>query len=113
MKSDKLFIIHILDAINRIESYTNNVSEQEFMTHFMIQDAVIRNIQIIGEASKKISQPLRDKYTGIEWRKIAGMRNKVIHEYFGIDLPLVWQVVKHDLPKLKSQITKLDSDFVL
>ncbi len=97
----------MLNSITRIEQYVHNVSESDFYANFLIQDAVIRNIQIIGEASKKVQDAFKQKEAHIPWRKIGAMRNKVIHEYFGIDLPSVWQVVTVDIIELKKQLTDL------
>jgi uncharacterized protein with HEPN domain len=107
---DQNFIRHILGAIERIESYTLDLSEPDFMNDFMVQDAVIRNLEIIGEASKKISQPVKEKSKEIPWKQISGMRDKLIHNYFGVDLISVWSVVKNDLSVFKNQLTKLKID---
>lgn len=109
MKDQKLYILHILDSISRIERYTDGLSEDEFYKDFLIQDAVIRNIQVIGEASKKVDILIKEAHTDIPWRQIAAMRNKVIHEYFGVDLQAVWQVIIIDLATLKYQMTELQN----
>jgi uncharacterized protein with HEPN domain len=105
---DKNFIRHILGAIERIESYTLNFSENDFMQNFMVQDAVIRNLEIIGEASKKISSQLKERHQAIPWKQIMGMRDKLIHNYFGVDLISVWSVVQNDLRTLKSELLKIN-----
>lgn len=97
--NDHNFVRHILAAIERIEAYTINCSETDFMNNFMIQDAVMRNLEIIGEASKKISGEIKNSTPEIPWRQIAGMRDKLIHDYFGVDLVAVWSVVEIDLPE--------------
>lgn len=107
--TDHNFVKHVLGAIERIESYTEGCSEDRFMNNFMIQDAVMRNLEIIGEASKKISIETKKKTPAIPWKEIAGMRDKLIHDYFGVDLVSVWSVVDQDLKDLKSQLTKLIS----
>ncbi|WKZ60703.1 MAG: DUF86 domain-containing protein [Cyclobacteriaceae bacterium] len=99
----------MLNSISRIEQYTRDISEEEFYTNFLIQDAVIRNIQVIGEASKKFEESFKESNLHIPWRKIGAMRNKIIHEYFGIDLPAVWQVVAVDLMILKDQLLDLQN----
>ena len=109
MKDSNIYILHILNSISRIEQYTKEISEKEFYNNFLIQDAVIRNIQIIGEASKKFEESFKETNAHIPWRQITAMRNKVIHEYFGIDLPAVWQVVNIDLVTLKNQLLELQS----
>jgi uncharacterized protein with HEPN domain len=104
---DHNFIKHILGAIDRIESYTENCSENDFMGNFMIQDAVMRNLEIIGEASKRISNETKNVTSTIPWKQIAGMRDKLIHDYFGVDLVAVWSVVESDLHDLKTHLLKL------
>ena len=96
-----ILIRHILGAIERIESYTKDISEDEFLSNFLIQDAVIRNLEIVGEASIKIDSKIKLQYSEIPWKEIAGMRNKLIHEYFGVDLNTVWIVLVDDIPKFK------------
>lgn len=103
MKKDKVYLAHILDAISDVEKFTQNLSETEFFENREKQYAVLRALEIIGEASKNLSDELKAKNDNIDWRKIVGMRDKLIHAYFGVDLPLVWETVKKDLPQLKKQ----------
>lgn len=103
MKKDKVYLAHILDAISDAEKFTQNLSETEFFENREKQYAVLRALEIIGEASKNLSDELKAKNNNIDWRKIVGMRDKLIHSYFGVDLPLVWETVKKDLPQLKKQ----------
>lgn len=107
MKNQIVFLRHIIDSISRIESYVKDVSESDFLNNFMIQDAVIRNLEIIGEATKKLSVELRKSNPTIPWKQIAGMRDKLIHEYFGVDLPSVWIVATEDIPVLKEKLIDL------
>ncbi|RLC46063.1 MAG: hypothetical protein DRH57_06800 [Candidatus Cloacimonadota bacterium] len=80
---------------------------EEFLQNIKTQDAVVRNIEIIGEAVKNISAAIREKYNNIEWRDISGIRDKIIHHYFGIKWEIVWSVIKNNLPKLKLKIEKI------
>ena len=104
MKDDLAFIEHILLCIDKIQQYTKNLTPQDFNNNELIQDAVIRNIEIIGEATKKISKDLKSQYHEIPWKELSGMRDKLIHDYFGVDVDVVWQTVKEDIPYLKSLI---------
>ena len=111
MKKDNLiFILHIRDSINKILQYTYNISHDEFNANTMIQDAVVRQIEIIGEASKNISEELRNKFENIPWKRMIGMRNKVIHEYFGVRLNIVWDTLNDEFPSLKISIDKMISE---
>ena len=108
MKKDpKIFLEHILDSIGAIEEYTKNIGEDEFCAARKTVDAVVRNIEIIGEAVKNLSTGFKNKAPHIPWKKIAGMRDNLIHEYFGVNKSLVWEVVKKDLPELKKEIELL------
>jgi uncharacterized protein with HEPN domain len=107
---DSVYIRHILAAVDRIQQYTQAISETDFLNNFMVQDAVIRNLEIVGEASKKVSVAVKEKHPEIPWRQMAGLRDKLIHDYFGIDLPAVWNVVESNLPILKTQLTQINLD---
>jgi uncharacterized protein with HEPN domain len=102
MKDDAAFIDHILLCSDKILEYTKELTEEDFKTNEMIQDAVIRNIEIIGEATKKISKVLKSRYPEIPWKEMSGMRDKLIHDYFGVDAEVVWKTVREDIPYLKS-----------
>jgi uncharacterized protein with HEPN domain len=108
MKDDLAFIEHILLCIDKIQEYTKNLTSQEFNNNELIQDAVIRNIEIIGEATKKISKDLKSQYREIPWKEMSGMRDKLIHDYFGVDVDVVWKTVNEDIPYLKSLIENID-----
>lgn len=85
-KSSLIYLEHILACIDKIKTYTASIDEKQFIENTLIQDAVIRNFEVIGEASKKIDEQLKVKYPAIEWKKIAGMRDQLIHDYIGVDL---------------------------
>lgn len=104
MKKDKVYLKHILDAISDIEKFTGGIPGSEFFKNKEKQYAVLRGLEIIGEAVKNLSKDARSKHREVPWRDIAGMRDKLIHEYFGVNLELVWETVKDKLPGLKEQI---------
>jgi uncharacterized protein with HEPN domain len=106
-KDPKIFLKHILESIEAIEKHTKKIPKEKFSKNITVQDAVIRRIEIIGEAVKNLSAEFKKKHHEIEWREIAGMRDKLIHEYFGVNLHLVWHTTKKDIPKLKKQISEL------
>ncbi len=108
MKKDpKIFLSHILESIKTIEKHTKKITKETFSKDITIQDAVIRRIEIIGEAVKNLPLNYKGKHSEIEWREIAGMRDKLIHEYFGVNLNVVWRTINKDIPQLKKQILEL------
>ena len=104
---DEIYLGDILDAIRRIEGYTTGVKKKEFIKHLMMQDAVMRQIEIIGEASNSISDEFQDKHPELPWFQMRGIRNKIVHDYRGINLQVIWDTVKNDLPALKKQVEKI------
>ena len=106
MKDDLLYLKHIRDAIEKIENYTA-VGRDIFFKESHWQDAVIRQLEIMGEATKNISQSLREQYPTIPWRRIAGLRDVLIHNYMGVDLSTVWEVTQQSLPDFKQFITAI------
>ncbi|MDW7732247.1 MAG: DUF86 domain-containing protein [Methanolobus sp.] len=107
MKDDSVFLYHILDAIDQIEEYTAGITYEEFLEKRLIQDAVVRQLEIIGEATKNLSSDTTGYYPQIPWKEIAGMRDKLIHVYFGVDLEEVWNTAKRDLPGLKRVVNMI------
>ena len=108
MKKDiNIFLEHILESIYLIEEYIKDKSKSEFLKLTQLQDSVIRRITIIGEAIKNIPDDFKETHPKIPWKQIIGMRDILIHQYFGIDLNLTWEVIEKDLPKLKKQIVSI------
>jgi uncharacterized protein with HEPN domain len=109
VKNDRVFLGHLQDAIQDIEQYSS-VGREAFMTERMRQDAVIRKFEIIGEAVKQLSDATKERRPAIPWRRIAGMRDRLTHGYFGVDLALVWVAIERELPVLRTAIEELLSE---
>lgn len=107
IKKDQVYLEHILEAITKIESFTKGISMFDFDHNVMIQDAIIRNIEIISEATKKISNEFTQSHQEIPWSEMAGMRNKLIHDFMDVDLDVVWKTIEVDLPLLKELISNI------
>ena len=103
MIGDQLYLRHILDAIEKVRSYTS-VGKEVFLDQSHWQDATIRQLEIIGEATKNLSHSLRTRYSDIPWRRIAGLRDVLIHNYMGVDLEAVWKVTQDEIPSLKKRL---------
>lgn len=101
----RLFLEDILECIRKIQEYAANMEFEDFLKDTKTQDAVVRNLEIIGEASKHIPAVIKGKYHEIEWDKIAGLRNRIIHDYLGVDMNIVWEIKEQNLPSLKEQIS--------
>jgi uncharacterized protein with HEPN domain len=108
MKSDKAYIQHMLSCIERVLKFTKDLAYEDFANNELVQDAVIRNIEVIGEASKHVSNHLKQTYYEIPWKEISGMRNKLIHDYMGVDIEVVWKTVKTDLIQLRKMLRKIE-----
>jgi uncharacterized protein with HEPN domain len=102
---DKIRIKHILNTIEEIETYLLGIEFPVFIENSMMRFACIKQMEIIGEASNHISAELKSTFSSIEWPQIVGMRNVFVHEYFGVDANLVWEIIKKDIPDLKQKIT--------
>ena len=103
-KNPTIYLNHIIDCINKIKIYTEGMNQDDFLNNSLVQDGVIRNLEIVGEATKQLDQDFRLKYPQIEWKKIAGMRDKLIHAYIGVDLWAVWGVIEKIIPDFDKQI---------
>ncbi|MBB5325905.1 uncharacterized protein with HEPN domain [Anoxybacillus tepidamans] len=106
-KEPKVFLQDILAAAEKIEKYTKDLSYDDFLDNDLVSDAVIKNILVIGEATKNIPDEIRQAHPHIEWRKMAGMRDMMIHSYFSINYRIVWDVVQNKIPKLKQHVEQL------
>jgi uncharacterized protein with HEPN domain len=103
----KLFVEDILESIGLIESYISNMNFDDFQKDRRTIDAVVRNLEIIGEASRSIPEEIKNNHPEIDWKGITGLRNRIAHEYFGISVSIVWEIIKSDLPALKEKIKHL------
>lgn len=107
MRDYRLYLDDILTAIRNIEQYTKGLTFSKFKNNNLVRDGVVRNLEIIGEATKNIPAHLKNKYTTVEWKKISGLRDILAHEYFGIDLDVVWDIIKNKLPDLKKNTSRI------
>lgn len=103
-RDETVYLRHILDAIAKTEKYLHGVDQTTFRQDTLIQDGVIRQIEIIGEATRRLSRPFRNQHAHVPWEDIAGMRDKLIHDYFGVDIETVWLTAIEDLPLLKRAV---------
>ena len=106
-KDPIVYLLHINDSIVLIGKYINKINKKEFLSDPILQDAVMRRLEIIGEAVKNLPVSFKSKHKSVPWKKIAGMRDILIHEYFGVDLSVVWTTCKEDLPFLKAALMKI------
>jgi len=103
-RPSELLIADILESIEKIESYTLNISFENFKNDSKTVDAVVRNLEIIGEASNRLPEDFKEKYSRIEWIKIIGLRHRIVHEYFGVDVDIIWNIIRKELIDLKKDI---------
>ncbi|MFT5368884.1 MAG: hypothetical protein ACI8V2_003857 [Candidatus Latescibacterota bacterium] len=103
MKEDRIYLTHILECIQRIEDYTKG-NKTHFKESILIQDAVLRNLQTMSESTQHISDALKADYPDVDWRAISGFRNVLVHNYFGIDLDRVWEVIGNRIQPLKQKV---------
>ena len=108
---DSQRLLHILDALVEIENYTSGVTLDAFLANSMMRFASIKQIEIIGEAANYMSDETKDKFADIEWRQIIVIRHILVHEYFGIDNLLIWQIIEGDIPKLKEAVQLIISSY--
>ena len=103
----RLLVEDILECIGRIEQYLTGLQLDAFKASQITVDATVRNLEVIGEASRNIPEDVKEAHPELEWAKIVGLRNRVIHEYFGVDLDIIWRIVTDELPALKAQMREL------
>jgi uncharacterized protein with HEPN domain len=109
--TDKVRVSHVLDAIGEVEKYLEGVSYDDFLDNSEKRFATIKQVEIIGEACNRISKGFKDRHPEIKWKEINGFRNISIHEYFGVDYQIVWEIAQNDLPALKGQFKKAGKEF--
>lgn len=106
-RKPSVIIGDILQSIDHIESYTTNLNFEDFVANFMVTEACLYNVQIIGEAVSKLPDDIKKSEEQIPWQLIKGMRNRLVHEYFGTDLQLVWNVIKNELPSFRDELQRI------
>ncbi len=107
-RDDSVYVAHIREAIHRVQSYIRGLTKEAFLETPLVQDAVIRQLQIIGEAAKRLSSDYRARTSDVPWSDITGMREKLVHDYMGVDLEAVWETVVRDLPELREWLEEAD-----
>ncbi|MBN1805000.1 MAG: DUF86 domain-containing protein [Sedimentisphaerales bacterium] len=107
MKDDKLYLIHIDECIEPIESYVKGIDKEAFLASSLVQDAVVRNLQVMAESTQRLSDSLKDSHPEIEWFRMAGFRNVLVHDYLGVDVERIWTIVEKELPTLKQAVRKM------
>jgi uncharacterized protein with HEPN domain len=107
MKDERLYLIHIKECIERIESYIGNADKRKFLNSTLLQDAVIRNLQVLAESTQRLSDEAKESRQDIDWYRIAGFRNILVHDYLGLDLDTVWNIVVNEMPVLKRAVEEM------
>jgi len=107
----KIFLLHILESIEKLEEITATISKNQFLENWIIQDAILKNFIVIGEAVSNIDEEIKQKYSFINWRGAKSMRNFIVHEYFSVDLNFVWETILETIPNFKKDISKIINDF--
>lgn len=107
MKDDRLYLIHISECIERIQSYVGRSDKQDFMDSTFLQDAVIRNLQVLAESTQRLCDDIKETESGIDWFEIGGFRNVLVHDYLGIDAERVWNILEKDLPALREAVRRM------
>jgi uncharacterized protein with HEPN domain len=107
MKDDRLYLIHISECIERIESYVVGRDKQQFLDSTLLQDGIIRNLQVLAESTQRLSNDAKESRNEVDWFKITGFRNVLVHDYLGIDIERVWNILEKDLPVLKGAIQSM------
>lgn len=107
MKSNSLYLDHILESMKRIQKYISDMDLPDFLQDLKTQDAVVRQFEIIGEAAKRISSDFKDKHTDIPWADMAGMRDVLIHDYIDVNFEIVWKTATEDIPEIKEVLSKV------
>ena len=109
-RSLKLLVEDIWESIEKIERYVEGMTQDNFQSDEKTTDAVVRNLEIIGEAAARLPEDFTNRHAEIEWIKIIGLRNRIVHEYFGVDLQIIWQILKKDLPVFKESLKNIRSE---
>jgi uncharacterized protein with HEPN domain len=109
-RTDQEFLSDIREALHRSMAYVAEMAYESFVMDTKTQDAVIRNLEILGEATKNLSEELRAKYPSVPWRSMAGARDRLVHHYFGTNLDIIWQIVTRELPQIASQLETIDDE---
>ena len=111
-RSLELLVYDIWESIEKIKRYTEGMTQENFQNDEKTTDAVVRNFEIIGEAAGRLPEDFTDRHSEIEWVKIIGLRNRIVHEYFGVDLPIIWQILQKDLPAFKASLKNIRYDLI-